>query len=231
MTSAGHLKIGAVVEALIEEFPDISVSKVRFLEGEGLIHPQRTQSGYRQFSNADVDQIRYILRQQRDHFLPLKVIKDKLIEWDRGVEPTSAPRGGPPPETYFAASTVRLSSDELAQTVGVPARLVQDLVGHGLLQPDIDATGLETYGEDSVVIVRAAQRLVSHGLEARHLRSIRLAANREIDLFRQLTGPLLRHPSPANTQRAAAVLADVAQAARELQETMVRSELRTLLGR
>lgn len=227
----GTLKIGAVVDALVEEFPDISVSKIRFLEGESLIHPQRTPSGYRQFNSADIDRIRYILRQQRDHFLPLKVIKDKLSEWERGVEPTSAPRGGPPPETYFATTELRLERDQLAQTAGVPARLVQDLLGHGVLKPDIDASGAETFGEDAVAIAQAAQRLVRHGLEARHLRSIRTAANREVDLFRQLTGPLLRHPSPANTQQAAEVLADVAQAARELQEMMVRSELRTLLGR
>jgi len=231
MTTTEHLKIGAVVDALIEEFPEVSVSKVRFLEGEGLIHPSRTQSGYRQFSSADVDRIRYILRQQRDHFLPLKEIKKKLSQWERGVEPTSAPRGGPPPEVYFTLSTVRLDKDELAQTAGVPARLVQDLLRHGVLKPDIDASGVETFGDDAVVMVRAALRLVGHGLEARHLRSIRIAASREVDLFRQLTGPLLRHASPANTRQAAEVLADVAQAARELQEAMVRSELRSLLER
>ncbi len=229
--TTGHLKIGEVVEALIGEFPDVSVSKLRFLEGEGLIHPERSHSGYRQFSNADLDQIRYILRQQRDNFLPLKIIREKLSEWERGVEPTSAPAGGPPPETYFASSTVRLSTDELAQNAGVSVGLVEDLIEHGLVKPRIDTSGVETFGEDALAIVRTALRLVSHGLEARHLRSIRIAANREIDLFRQLTGPLLRHPSPANTQKAATVLADVAQAARELQEAIVRNELRSLLGR
>lgn len=231
MTSTASLKIGAVVDALIEEFPDVSVSKVRFLEGEGLIHPPRTPSGYRKFGTADIERIRFILRQQRDHYLPLKVIKEKLNGWERGVEPTSAPTGGPPPETYFATTDVRLDRDELAQTAGVPASLVQDLIGHGVLQPEIDASGAPTFGDDAVAITRAAQRLVGHGLEARHLRSVRIAANREIDLFRQLTEPLLRHTSPAANQQAAEVLADVAQAARELQETMVKNELRSLLGR
>ena len=133
--------------------------------------------------------------------------------------------------TSFTRTVVRFNTDELAQTAGVSVRLVKDLIGYGLLEPHIDDSGLETFDDDAVVVVRTALRLVSHGLEARHLRSIRIAANREIDLFRQLTGPLLRHPSPANTQKAAAVLADVAQAARELQEAMVRSELRNLLGR
>ena len=89
MTTTASMRIGAVVDALKAEFPDVSVSKVRFLEGEGLIHPTRTASGYRQFTNADVEQVRYILRQQRDHFLPLKVIKEKLVGLERGVEPTT----------------------------------------------------------------------------------------------------------------------------------------------
>lgn len=226
MTASGRLRIGQVVDSLESEFPDISVSKVRFLEGEGLIEPDRTQSGYRSFSSADVDRIRYILRQQRDHFLPLKVIKEKLAGWEHGVEPTTDQPDGPPPETYFAAPTLVLDESELAQTAGVTVSLVRELVANGVLEPAGDD---ERFSEHDVAITRAANRLMRHGLEGRHLRSIRLAANREIDLFRQLTGPLLRHPSPANLQRAAEVLADVAQAARELQETMVRNDLRTLL--
>ena len=227
---AKTLKIGAVVNALTTEFPDISVSKVRFLEGEGLISPERTESGYRKFTPADVDRIRYILRQQRDHFLPLKVIKGKLSAWERGIEPTTAPPAGPPPETYFAASRASMDAEELARSAGVPMRLVDDLVRHGVIEPDTDS-GSEMFDDAAVDVARAAHRLTGHGLEARHLRAIRLAANREVDLFRQLTGPLLRHASPASKQQAAEVLADVAQAARELQETIVRSELRALLGR
>ncbi len=231
MTVAKTLKIGAVVNALTNEFPDISVSKVRFLEGEGLISPQRTESGYRKFTSADVDRIRYILRQQRDHFLPLKVIKGKLSAWERGVEPTTAPPAGPPPETYFAPSQVSMDAEELARTAGVPMRLVDDLVRHRVIEPKTDSSGAETFDDAAVDVARAAHRLTGHGLEARHLRAIRLAANREVDLFRQLTGPLLRHASPASKKQAAEVLADLAQAARELQETIVRSDLRALLGR
>lgn len=229
MTVQKPLKIGAVVDVLSAEFPDISVSKVRFLEGEGLIDPPRTSSGYRQFHSADVERIRYILRQQRDHFLPLKVIKDNLSRWERGVEPTTAQPDGPPPETYFATSDVEYDTQSLAQTAGVTVRLVEDLVRHGVLSPTVGGDGFETFDGDDVGIVRAAQRLVGHGLEARHLRQFRLAANREVDLFRQLTGPLLRHANPSSLRHAAEVLADVAQAARDLQETMVRSQLRDSL--
>lgn len=231
MTTPKPLKIGAVVDALRDEFPDISVSKIRFLEGEGLIDPHRTSSGYRQFAQGDIDRIRYVLRQQRDHFLPLKVIKQNLDRWGRGVEPTTAPPDGPPPETYFGISDVTYETAELAQTAGVGVRMVEDLVRHGVLSPTVAPDGLETFDGDDLAIVRAAQRLISHGLEARHLRQFRLGANREVDLFRQLTGPLLRHASPVSVQKAAEVLADVAQAARDLQETMVRSQLRDTLGR
>jgi DNA-binding transcriptional MerR regulator len=225
------LRIGAVVDALINEFPDISVSKVRFLEGEGLIHPERTSSGYRQFSVADVERVRYILRQQRDHFLPLKVIKDKLSGWERGGELTTEQPDGPPPETYFAPPNLSFTEEEMARTAGVSTDLIAQLIDHGVLNPPVTDSGEHRFNDEDVAIARAAHRLVRHGLEARHLRSIRLSANREVDLFRQLTGPMLRHANPANLQQAGEVLADVAQAARELQETMVRSDLRTLLGR
>jgi DNA-binding transcriptional MerR regulator len=231
MTIQKPLKIGAVVEVLGEEFPDISVSKVRFLEREGLIDPPRTPSGYRQFHASDVERIRYILRQQRDHFLPLKVIKENLEKWERGVEPTTAPPDGPPAETYFATAVAEYDTGSLAQAAGVPIRVVDDLVRHGVLVPRRTPGGTETYDADDLAIVRSAQRMIGHGLEPRHLRQFRLAANREVDLFRQLTGPLLRHSTPSSHQQAAAILADVAQAARDLQETMVRSELRHTLER
>lgn len=225
MTIQKPLKIGAVVDVLSHEFPDITVSKIRFLEGEGLIDPPRTHSGYRQFHAADVERIRYILRQQRDHFLPLKVIRRNLEKWERGVEPTTAPPDGPPPETYFAVAEAEYDVQSLAHAAGVTVRLVEDLIRHGVL------VSAETFDGDDLTIVRAAQRMIAHGLEARHLRQFRLAANREVDLFRQLTGPLLRHANPTSLAQAAEVLADVAQAARDLQETMVRSELRETLDR
>ncbi|OFW66757.1 MAG: hypothetical protein A2Z12_09125 [Actinobacteria bacterium RBG_16_68_21] len=229
MKPLATLSIGDVAEALQKEFPSVSVSKLRFLESEGLIHPPRTASGYREYREVDIERVRYILRQQRDHFLPLKVIKTKLNAWERGEEPTMAPPPGPPPETYFATSEVRLDAEGLARSAGVPSSVIGALVDHGVLaagQP-----GEEIYRDDDLAVVRAAHRLMVHGLEPRHLRSIRLAANREVDLFRQLAGPLLRHASPASRQQAAEVLADVAQAAREMQEAMVRSDLRETLDR
>lgn len=229
MNKQKQLTIGDVADLLQGEFPSVTISKLRFLESEGLIHPPRTPSGYRSYREVDVERVRYILRQQRDHFLPLRVIKGKLSAWERGEEPTMAPPAGPPPETYFAASEIKLDRDELARSAGVPVGLVDELIEHGVLEvlPDRPAE----FTDEDLAVVQAAHRLITHGLEARHLRSIRLAANREVDLFRQLVGPLLRHASPASRRQAAEVLADVAQAAREMQEALVRSELRETLGR
>jgi len=230
MTSEKRLTIGDVAELLQKEFPEVTISKLRFLESEGLIHPPRTSSGYRSFRQVDIERVRYILRQQRDHFLPLKVIKTKLNAWERGEEPTKSPPAGPPPETYFAASETTLDTEELARSAGVPVGLVDELVDHGVLDPP--SSGAEAhFTDEDLAVVQAAHRLIGHGLEARHLRTIRMAANREVDLFRQLVGPLLRHASPASRQQAAEILADVAQAAREMQEALVRAELRDTLGR
>lgn len=229
MSTGRSLTIGEVIGLLKEEFPDVSISKLRFLEGQGLVTPSRSLSGYRQFHTADVERIRYVLRQQRDQFLPLKVIKSKLASWERGERSRPDLSEGPPPESYFAASGVRMSGEELARTVGMPPALVARLVENSLLEPKRGGNGQLEYSDDDLAIARAAFRLVSHGLEPRHLRPLRLAANRETDLLAQLTGPLLRHRSPASRRQAAQILADCAQAATELQDALLRSQLRELL--
>jgi DNA-binding transcriptional MerR regulator len=228
MSDGRALAIGEVIALLKEEFPDVSISKLRFLESQGLLHPSRSPSGYRQYRAADVERARYVLRQQRDHFLPLKVIKAKLTAWEHGEEPTVAPAAGPPPDAYFAGGRVRMSAEELARTSGVPLDFVRRLVEHGVLEPRV-AGGEPQFTEDDAAVARAANRLVARGLEPRHVKSLRLASNRETDLLAQLAGPLLRHRTPASRKKAAEVLADCAQAARDLQDASVRSQLRDLL--
>lgn len=230
MTIKERLNIGDAVARLQDEFPDITISKVRFLETEGLIHPPRTKSGYREFGAADIERIRYILRQQRDHFLPLRVIKHRLKAWERGAANAPTPATGPPAAAYFAISGRLISAEDAAQAAGAPVGLIAELVAHGVLdeaQGGFDAR----FDDDDVAVIRAAYRMIGHGLEARHLRAVRLGANREVDLFRQLTGPLLRHGTPSGRRQAGEVLADVSQAAREMQEAMVRSQLRKTLER
>jgi len=229
MSDGRALVIGEVIALLKEEFPDVSISKLRFLESQGLVRPGRSPSGYRQFRAADVERARYVLRQQRDHFLPLKVIKANLSAWEHGQEPTVAPPSGPPPDTYFAGGKVRMSAEELARTAGVPVDFIQTLVQHGVLDARRGPQGDLQLAEDDTAMTRAANRLVARGLEPRHVKSLRLASNRETDLLAQLAGPLLRHRTPASRRQAAEILADCAQAARDLQDAAVRAQLRELL--
>ena len=221
--------IGEVINNLRQEFPDLSVSKIRFLESQGLVDPERSPSGYRMFSEDDVNRIQYILREQRDHFLPLKVIKSKLTAWERGEEVTARPDSGPPPETYFAGSGVSLTREELSRSSGLNRRQINELVDQGVLDPIELPGGKSVFRDEDLVIARAGYRLLARGLEGRHVRALRLAADRETDLLSQLVVPLLRHRNPDNRRRAAEILADCAQAGAELQEGLVRSRLRRLL--
>ncbi|MCJ7726471.1 MAG: MerR family DNA-binding transcriptional regulator [Acidimicrobiia bacterium] len=222
------LTIGETINLLKAEFPDVTVSKIRFLETQGLIHPERSRSGYREIAPGDLDRIRYILRQQRDHFLPLKVIKSKLTAWQRGEEPTVAAPEGAPAEAYFASSGIRMSAEELARTAGIQVDLIHQLVKDGIIRPRGTAEE-PVFTDDDLAIARASHRLVSRGLDTRHLRSMQLGANREADLLGQLAGPLLRHRSPASHRQAAEVLADAAQGMRDLQEALLRDQLRRFL--
>jgi DNA-binding transcriptional MerR regulator len=188
--------IGEVLQLLQAEFADVTISKIRFLEAEGLVTPARTPSGYRKFSAADVERLRYVLTAQRDQYLPLKVIKEHLGAIDRGLRPAVA---GPPvapgsvPETpglpvaadFGAPGTdLRLTRDELRAAAGIAAELLGELESHGL----VVARG-NHYDGDAIVIARLAAEFAAYGIEPRHLRPFRTAADREAGLIEQVTGP------------------------------------------
>lgn len=222
------LSIGEVISLLREEFPEVTVSKVRFLESQGLISPRRSPSGYRLFDDDDVARLRYILQQQRDHFLPLKVIKSKLTMWDRGEEtPVPAP-SGPPPEQLFAPSGAPVDRDELRRTSGLSSRQVSDLVEHRVLVALEEPP--ERYPPEEVAVAVQAQRLMAYGLEARHLRSIRLSSERDVELLDALVLPLLRSRSPEGRQRAAEMLAGAADAIAAMRAAMLAEGLREVMG-
>ena len=189
------LTIGAVLKAVAEEFPDISISKIRFLESEGLITPSRTPSGYRTYSTADVDRLRYVLRAQRDRFWPLRVIRDSLDALDRGLEVSEDSAAGrpavpaaaddldvPPASALRPARALRLTGTELCAAAAIGADLLADLERFGLLAPDSSGH----YGEPALAVARAAGGLAAHGVEARHLRAFRTAADREVGLVDQI---------------------------------------------
>ena len=221
--------IGEVINLLRPDYPDVSVSKIRFLESKGLIHPGRSSSGYRMFTDEDIERIQYVLTEQRDHFLPLKVIKSKLSAWEKGEASPVAPDHGPPPEAYFASSGVSLSETEISRSSGLSRQDLTAVVGEGLLSPVELPDGRLMFTDSDLQIARAVHRLLGRGLEPRHLRGIRLAAEKQTDLLGQLVAPLLRHRNPDNQKRSAEILADTAQASALVQETFVRSRLRKLL--
>ncbi|WP_377642461.1 MerR family transcriptional regulator [Oryzobacter terrae] len=185
-----------MVRALRGEFPDVSISKVRFLETEGLVTPARTDSGYRQYAQADVERVRYVLRAQRDLFWPLRVIRDNLDALDRGLAPGEGGdlRARPPepaadpavPSVGELATTkaLRLTAAELAEASGLEVSVVADLVSHGLLRPRAD--GL--HGEADLRVARATGALAEYGIQPRHLRAFRTAADREVGLVEQVVG-------------------------------------------
>lgn len=221
--------IGEVINGLRAEFPDLSVSKVRFLEAKGLINPSRSPSGYRMFSDDDIDRLRYVLSEQRDHFTPLKVIKSKLTSWDRGEEMDTPRDSGPAPEAYFGGPGVSMPIDELGRASGLNREQIDELIAQKVLTPLELPDGRRVFRDEDLAIARSAYRLYARGFEGRHIRSLRLAADREVDLLAQLVTPLLRHRNPKNRRRAAEVLADGASAGSQLQENLVRARLRRLL--
>ncbi|MDJ0953777.1 MAG: MerR family transcriptional regulator [Acidimicrobiia bacterium] len=234
-TAPAHLSdrqtrsIGEVINSLRTEFPDLTVSKVRFLEAQGLINPARSPSGYRMFTDDDVDRLRYVLSEQRDHFLPLKVIKSKLTSWDRGEELDTPRETGPAPEAYFGSAGVSMAVDELGRASGLNREQIDELIAQKVLDPLELPDGRRVFRDEDLAIARSAYRLYARGFEGRHIRSLRLAADREVDLLAQLVTPLLRHKNPKNRRRAAEVLADGASAGAQLQENLVRSRLRRIL--
>lgn len=233
-----RMNIGQVVAELREEFPDASVqeSKLRFLESEGLITPERTPAGYRKYSEGDMDRLRYILAAQR-RFLPLKVIREHLDAIDRGTQPPSlegvfqsevrlAPDGTPEAAEYSVEPhDVRVSRLELIKTAKITAEFLDELEKFGLvkLRP-----GARHYDSDAVSIASTAAALADFGVEPRHLRAFRTAADREVGLVEQVVTPLRRSRENGAEGRAVQAMDEVAALSIRLHSTLVRVGLRTL---
>lgn len=340
MPERSHLSIGEVLSLLRDEFPDVTISKIRFLESQGLVDPERTPSGYRKFYEHDVERLRWILRQQREHFLPLKVIRGRLTEQEGGeeddialVHESSPPatqsseveeaaadthaswagvataaenrpghghegdrspgrgngpgRSAPPTPSLFAALRAgqpeaepeepagragnettgagpsepaakppapkppapKLSAghsseagrsggydhepetytvEELASATGTESTLVQELKQYGLIIPQAVVGGVAYYDAASLQIVRAAAQFARHGVEARHLRPWRNAADREADLFQQVVLPLLRQRNPQARHQALETLSELSSAGAELRAALVERAVREI---
>jgi DNA-binding transcriptional MerR regulator len=306
MVERGHLSIGEVLNLLREEFPDVTISKIRFLESQGLLEPERTPSGYRKFYEADVERLRWILRQQREHFLPLKVIRGKLSgepsagheraeriksggkgaaagilgaspadaagpddaaaaavplgpkaavplggkpaggsrarPGERPVEAPPSPAGsvsasaarpdagGPPSEARWAGATgVDLTLQELANACGLSIGRVQELERFGLITGRAVA-GTVYYDEEAMLIANLAAAFLGYGVEARHLRLYKNAAEREAGFIEQVVTPLLKQRNPRSRQQAMDTIGELSRLGHDLRAALLRHALQGLTG-
>jgi DNA-binding transcriptional MerR regulator len=243
-TGAATLTIGDVLAHLKPDFPDLTISKIRFLEDQGLVRPERTPSGYRKFSPADVSRLRYVLAQQKDHYLPLKVIKDQLDAIDRGLVPsasTSAPGGPRVPHVMIAAiednaptaehfrpaqAALRLSREELLNAAGLRTEQLAELEQFGL----ISAKAGGHYDDDALAVGKIVSELARFGLEGRHLRAFRTAAEREVGLFSQVVGPMSRQRGGEARARADETVRELAALSVRLHAALVQIGLREVVG-
>ena len=232
-----RMNIGEVLDHLRPDFPGITIPKIRFLEDKGLIKPERTPAGYRKFSHDDVDRLRYVLRMQRDHYLPLKVIGEHLDAIDRGLEPPPidpvvptvpkvalAPDGLPSAESFNRRDTVRLSRRELVKIAEISEDLLDQLEQFGLIKP---RTGTGHYDTDALVVATTARELADYGFEPRHLRAFKTAADREIGLVEQVVAPHKRGRDAAAKARADETVSEIAALSVRLHATLVKSGLRS----
>lgn len=226
MTDSPTLTIGRVRELLNDEFPDVTTSKIRFLETNGLVHPARSPSGYRHFRQSDVDRLRFILRQQRDHFLPLKVIKSQLTRLERGEIPGGdADTQEPVPDIAHEM----ISLNELARRSDLTPVQVRQLVDHGLLAPR-QAEGAHQFTTGDVAVARQCGVLLAEGLEPRHIRQVRQAVSRQVELLDRLTLAMRLSPSQASRRQAARTLSRGAEAIRLLSQSFLQADVKALLG-
>jgi DNA-binding transcriptional MerR regulator len=230
-----YLSIGEVLSKLRGDFPDVTISKIRFLESEGLIEPQRTPSGYRKFTSVDLERLRYVLLAQRDQYLPLRVIKENLDAMDRGLEPATAASGQLLPRPALGLATVdgelsaanfapssemRLSREELVSASGLADSALTELESFGL----ISIRGRH-YDADSLAVATAVAQMSAFGIEPRHLRSFKSAADREIGLIEQVVTPLHRQKSSDSKARAEEVSKEIAALSIRLHAGLVRAGL------
>ena len=249
--SRGHRSIGEVLSLLAAEHPDLTISKIRFLESQGLIAPQRTPSGYRKFFDADVERLNWILVQQRDNFLPLKEIKRRLAA---GEVPPSAMRSVaagsdelPGTPSLFAsrhreedeeavsegegaagpvAASVSLTASELADAVGTDLDHIDELQRLGLISPVGGPSGRDTepvFDHDALLVARTVGALAEHGIPARNLRMFKVAADREAGVYEQALGPLMAR---RDTERLRSELTRIVELAESLHRLLLRRLLR-----
>ena len=220
-----------MLDRLRHEFPDVTISKIRFLESEGLVSPGRSASGYRQFSSEDLERLQFVLAAQRDQYLPLKVIKQ---QWDQRddkqsgeARPLVAVPSGEPDDRLTARPKVRLTREDLLAEAGIDGTMLAALEQYGIVRAGTSGF----YDTDAVELARTAHALTDFGIEPRHLRAFRAAADRETGLLHQVVGPVARQRDPDAAARAEDLLREMAGLSVRLHALLIRVGLREGLPR
>ena len=259
MSPEGHHSIGEVLALLQEEFPDVTISKIRFLEKEGLIDPERTPSGYRKFYDDDVACLRWILRQQRENYLPLKVIRERISSgaWqdDDGAAPAAptAEAEAPPVRPLAAVEPlapapvaderpvravealdtgmtgVSLTVDELAVASGLDGDTIAELTRYALLSGRQVGSAV-LYDDEALVVARLAASFLRHGVEPRHLRMYKMSADREAGFLEQLASPMVRQRDPSARRQAFELVGELCSLGDQMRASLLRRSLRDQLG-
>jgi DNA-binding transcriptional MerR regulator len=220
-TRARLLTIGAVCSRLQDEFPDVSISKIRYLEDQGLLAPRRTQGGYRLFSEDDVERLETILRLQRDEFLPLRVIREELASGAGKERKRRRPAVG--------AEEEEIDVDELCERAGITPERARELEEFGLLEPRLEGSQ-RLYAESDVDVAAACELLARFGITPRHLRAFRSSADRETGLLEAVIAPALRSRNPERRRAGLEDLEGLARAAQELNDLLLWRNVRRLAG-
>ena len=235
MPTRNYQSIGEVLVAVKTEFPDITISKIRFLESEGLIDPERTPSGYRKFYDKDVERLKSILRMQRDEYLPLKVIKERLLaqESTNGDGPGENGSVGdvvePDDDLAEPPTGLQMSLEEMSAATGVERDRIKELESYGL----VSSHGPESaryYDGDDYVVLSILKDLFRSGVEPRHLTMYKHFAEREAAFFETIVMPQLRQRNPEASRAAANSLAELSRASRKLKQALLRNNLREHLA-
>ena len=224
------LTIGEVLNQVRSEFDDISISKIRFLEAEGLIVPSRTKSGYRKFSSSDVDKLRYILRMQRDHYLPLKVIKEHIEAIDRGLKPEIEQIDKPKVPSALVdlnqlgvkKSHLRVTREELMTNTTISEQDLKESEDYGLIKVLADK---RHYDDIAVKTARVIAALSGFGLEPRHLKFLKSGSDRESSLIKQVASPMSRSKRPDAGEQALEMMREISNLTNQLHFILVSSSL------
>jgi DNA-binding transcriptional MerR regulator len=228
-----YQSIGEVLVSVKTEFPDITISKIRFLEAEGLIEPERTPSGYRKFYVQDVERLKSILRMQRDEYLPLKVIKERLLRQDSGSSDLQSTDGDAPVEDVVSAveeiaeapTGLQMSLEEMATATGIDRDRIKELETFGIISSH-GPEGARYYDGDDFIILSIVKDFFRYGIEARHLTMYKHFADRESSFFDQIVAPTLRQKNPDARRTAAQTLANLSATSRKFKQALLRTNLR-----